>query len=310
MAHNHEVTDKGVHFVINPETRAITTETSKLYLAQYDHNSEKYTFKIPRFVEGHDMSECDMIAIDFDNTTRRKNATNSGEYLVQDIVAEDDCVLFTWLVSQDATQLVGYLTFSVAFRCYDEDKNIVYEWGTDTFKSITVIQKSRHSQTIIEKHPDLIAQLRDGCYYTPILKQTDSDTITVSFDASEDCMPVIDDLEITLPAGPRGEKGDTGDTGSQGPKGDKGDTGPQGPKGDKGDTGEVGPAGEKGEKGDKGDTGPTGPQGPKGDAGEAGLAGADGYTPLKGVDYYTEADKTEMVNTVLSALPTWTGGSY
>ena len=38
--------------------------------------------------------------------------------------------------------------------------------------------------------------------------------------------------------------------------------------------------------------------------------GEDGKTPVKGTDYYTEADKTEMVNRVLSALPTWTGGSY
>lgn len=36
----------------------------------------------------------------------------------------------------------------------------------------------------------------------------------------------------------------------------------------------------------------------------------DGYTPKKGVDYYTEADKSEMVNAVLAALPTWQGGSY
>lgn len=41
-----------------------------------------------------------------------------------------------------------------------------------------------------------------------------------------------------------------------------------------------------------------------------GPKGADGKTPVKGVDYYTEADKTEMVNAVLSALPTWEGGSY
>ena len=40
------------------------------------------------------------------------------------------------------------------------------------------------------------------------------------------------------------------------------------------------------------------PQGPKGE------------TPVKGVDYYTEADKTEMVNAVIAALPTWEGGSY
>lgn len=36
----------------------------------------------------------------------------------------------------------------------------------------------------------------------------------------------------------------------------------------------------------------------------------DGYTPQKNVDYFTEADKQELVNNVLSALPTWTGGSY
>ena len=38
--------------------------------------------------------------------------------------------------------------------------------------------------------------------------------------------------------------------------------------------------------------------------------GEDGYTPVKGVDYYTEADKAEMVNLVIEALPTWEGGSY
>lgn len=35
-----------------------------------------------------------------------------------------------------------------------------------------------------------------------------------------------------------------------------------------------------------------------------------GEKPKKGTDYYTEAEKTEMVNAVLSALPTWNGGSY
>ena len=37
-----------------------------------------------------------------------------------------------------------------------------------------------------------------------------------------------------------------------------------------------------------------GPQGP---------AGQDGYTPIKGTDYWTAADKQEIVNDVLAALP-------
>jgi hypothetical protein len=41
-----------------------------------------------------------------------------------------------------------------------------------------------------------------------------------------------------------------------------------------------------------------------------GPAGPAGASPVKGVDYYTEADKQEMVNLVLAALPMAEGGSY
>lgn len=41
-----------------------------------------------------------------------------------------------------------------------------------------------------------------------------------------------------------------------------------------------------------------------------GTNGKDGFTPIRGVDYYTEDDKAEMVNLVLAALSTWDGGSY
>ena len=39
-------------------------------------------------------------------------------------------------------------------------------------------------------------------------------------------------------------------------------------------------------------------------------AGADGKTPVKGVDYYTEADKEEMVQAVIAALPNGDEVSY
>lgn len=41
-----------------------------------------------------------------------------------------------------------------------------------------------------------------------------------------------------------------------------------------------------------------------------GKDGADGKTPEKGVDYFSEADKTSFVQDVLNALPTWQGGVY
>ena len=51
-------------------------------------------------------------------------------------------------------------------------------------------------------------------------------------------------------------------------------------------------------------------RGEKGNKGDPGAKGKDGKTPIKGTDYWTAADKTEIVNDVLAALPTWTGGSY
>lgn len=48
----------------------------------------------------------------------------------------------------------------------------------------------------------------------------------------------------------------------------------------------------------------------RGEKGDTGAAGADGYTPVKGTDYWTAADKAEIVNDTLAALPKWTGGNY
>lgn len=58
--------------------------------------------------------------------------------------------------------------------------------------------------------------------------------------------------------------------------------------------------GEKGEKGDRGEQGIQGIQGIQGVQGEK---GDKGDTPVKGVDYFTEAEKQEIVNDVLNALP-------
>lgn len=101
----------------------------------------------------------------------------------------------------------------------------------------------------------------DGGYYAPSVSQPDAGVMRVEYTPSKASMPAIAAMDVALPAGPQGEQG------------------PQGAKGDKGDTGIQGPAG---------------PQGEKGDTGEQGPAGADGYTPARGVDYWTEADQAEI----------------
>lgn len=50
--------------------------------------------------------------------------------------------------------------------------------------------------------------------------------------------------------------------------------------------------------------GEKGDQGEQGEQGEQGIQGEPGQTPEKGVDYWTEEDKAEIVQDVLDALPT------
>ena len=121
----------------------------------------------------------------------------------------------------------------------------------------------------------------------------------------------------TSSANLKGDKGDKGDTGGTGAAGTSvtvksvsestADGGSNVVTFSDGKTltvknGSKGSTGSKGDKGDKGDTGATGATG---STGAAGKNGADGYTPVRGTDYWTEADKVEIVQRVIETL----GGS-
>lgn len=59
IEHKHAVPDSDTYFMINPYTREIeNTNYNKTVLMRGDHNSERFTFEIPRYVDGHDMSLC------------------------------------------------------------------------------------------------------------------------------------------------------------------------------------------------------------------------------------------------------------
>ena len=85
----------------------------------------------------------------------------------------------------------------------------------------------------------------------------------------------------------------SGATGIQGPKGDPG------PKGEPGDQG---PEGKQGIQGIQGVPGPQGDPGPKGEPGEQGDKGDPGYTPTKGVDYFTPEEIASLNIPVKMAL--------
>lgn len=67
--------------------------------------------------------------------------------------------------------------------------------------------------------------------------------------------------------------------------------------------------GQDGARGEKGDPGEQGPQGEKGDPGEQGSQGAPGRTPVRGTDYWTEADKAKIKQEIIGEIITQDSGN-
>ena len=161
MGHAHSVIDKDTHFIIDPVTRAITNEnTDKLSIMQYDHNSERLTFEMPRYIEGHDMSLCNKVEVHFLNIDSKTKDQTSGKRDLEDFrVSEDDesKVVVSWLITKGSTKLGGKLNFLLNFRCMDGDIE-TYAWHTDFFTDFSVKSGLDASELFESEYVDVIEQ--------------------------------------------------------------------------------------------------------------------------------------------------------
>lgn len=137
MGHAHSVYDTDSHFKVNATTRAITdVSNSKTSLVQYDHDSERFTFEIPRYIEGHDMLLCNVVEVHW------QNGSAKGRYAVGDFQVspeDDNVVICSWLISSKATQYTGALKFLLRFACVTET-DPDYVWNTAIYSKISVLQ--------------------------------------------------------------------------------------------------------------------------------------------------------------------------
>ena len=313
---------------INPDTREITVpEKYKILGVFSDEKVTKIPFTCPRVVGNNvDLTEYNLY-INYQNASGASNA-----YLIDDLVVSGENITFSWLLSRYVTFSQGVVKYNFCAKKLDGD-TISNEWNT-TIATGLVIQGLEATREIIEEHPDIIESLISKSHthsnkaVLDKFSETDGKPTyngiaigsggTGGASTAEDIsytntqLPTVENVKTALDAlvpkshahtnravldklsvsngklqyngSDVGLKGDTGAQGIQGEKGEKGDKGDQG---EPGSTGAAGPQGPKGDKGDKGDTGP---------------AGANGYTPVKGTDYFTEADKTELVATVIESL--------
>ena len=329
MSHIHDIVDADRHFIIDNVTKGITNKSDKLVISQYDHDSERYTFEIPRYIEDHDMTLCDRIEIHFTNITKNRKQQNNDVYVVKsaDVDSDRDTVFFSWLVSRKATQLVGSLKFSVTFLCFDDEGNEIYNWGTDIFDAIQVIERLENKGSVVESNPDLFETMKQD-----ILNSLPSSGSSID---KEEVERIVAEYIATNPPAP-GEPGTDGVDGKDGTDGVSptvtveeiengyrltitdingtntvdilnGVDGTDGANGSNGIDG-VSPTVtvEEIESGNRLTISDVNGENTidilNGKDGIDGKDGADGYTPVKGVDYFTEAETAEIQQTVQTNL--------
>lgn len=172
--------------VIDPITRKISTKYEKIRLAKNDNNSMRITFEMPRYVRGHDMSNCSTIEVHYDNISIDRKQKHSDVYVVTDIIVapeDDETINFSWRVSRGATQIVGNVDFSLHFGC-NEDPDLEYAWHTTTYSGIVVLESKHNTQSVVEKHPDLVASILD--YVDKKVSEFDAVDIAQSLSGNEE----------------------------------------------------------------------------------------------------------------------------
>lgn len=168
MGHNHSVNDTDTRFIIDPITRAIKNESlKKAAVVQYDHNSERLTFECGRYIEGHDMSKCNRTEVHYLNTGTNKTKPKAGVYEVDDLQIcpeDEEKVVCSWLISQNATQNVGELHFLIRFSCTDDDGNTVFAWNTAICKAVSVAEGISGAVSVVTQYADILAQWKAELY--------------------------------------------------------------------------------------------------------------------------------------------------
>ena len=161
MAHNHHIYDTDVHFIVHPFTRTIRKVRAGTHtVIQNDHNSERFTFEIPRYIDGHDMLNVTRAEIHYLNIDACTEAHQTGCYIADDLQVlphDKKMIQCTWLLSRNATKYVGSLHFLLRFVCASEE-DTDYVWSTAIYSEVTIAPGFSFAEESVTAHPDILSQ--------------------------------------------------------------------------------------------------------------------------------------------------------
>lgn len=155
MAHIHDVFDAEPRYVIDSVTRAIVNkENSKEVIVQGDHNSERFAFEIPRYIDAHDMSLCNRVQVHFINIGPN-TARVADVYPIDDLQIDPENteqVICSWLISSRATTHAGSLNFILRFMCVNDEGKVEYSWSTTPYTNVIISSSIINSSEVVDHY--------------------------------------------------------------------------------------------------------------------------------------------------------------
>ena len=302
-------------------------------VAENDHNSDILKIRLPRTIGLIDVLQASHILISWQSEETSGLVEVDTDYITFE---GEDYLILLWSPDNNITSYNGVITFDLTIRTVGNENVITQNWsatGGILLCLATINAESKLYEDMISKYDEVLTAMtkgpviRDNYWWTYNWDRKIYENTGVA--ASGNPGPAGQ-------AGEKGERGERGETGPAGADGktpvrgvdywtdsDKAEilsastkppvvkngnwyvynietkdyvdtktaaTGPAGQDGKNGvdgQPGERGPAGEQGERGERG---------PAGEVGATGPAGADGKTPVKGIDYWTDSDKSEVLS--------------
>ena len=205
MPHKHVIVDDDARFQVNTDTKAlIDSEPSKRTIVQYDHNSERYTFEIPRYIEGHDMSLCNVVEFHFTNIDKTTKEEIDGFLPVTDLhisAEEENKVVCSCTIDKICTQHVGPLHFSIRYACEKSDGSVDYEYNTRKYTRISIADGMGNREKVDALKAQIAAYIeREGYELAPatyILVDEDGNEVPAALvDEKVDLSATANDIRL------------------------------------------------------------------------------------------------------------------
>lgn len=99
-----------------------------------DINSQVITFKLPRYHDGHDLSNCDIKIIKWRNSASGQENTSN---LVATEAALEDAFYVAWTVAPEMCTRAGKIEISISIYDKSNDR-IAFSWNTSSYSGLSI----------------------------------------------------------------------------------------------------------------------------------------------------------------------------